>query len=75
MFKYTENIIRDEYEYEIPYNDGKEIYDKCIYNIEKRRYVLQVNDLKYEIDEYPNGLLVVEIEFLIKIMIWNYYHF
>jgi len=23
--KYTENIIRDEYEYEIPYNDGKKL--------------------------------------------------
>lgn len=62
--KYTENAVRDEYEYDIPYNDGLELYNKCEFTVEKKRFVLiEDNGLKYEIDVYPNGLRVVEVEF------------
>lgn len=60
--KYTNGIERDEYEYQIPFKDAKEIYDRCEYTLEKKRYVLGDMDIKYEIDEYPNGLNVVEVE-------------
>ena len=66
--KYTNDLARDEYEYEIPLKDGLEILSRCELIVEKLRrvhlYENGGNNWKLEIDEYPNGLVVAEVEFL-----------
>lgn len=64
--KYTEDLVRDEYEYKIPLTDGLEILGRCEFVVQKIRQVLipDGNDVRfYEFDTYPNGLVVVEVEF------------
>lgn len=63
--KYTEKMVRDEYEYEIPYSDGMEILSKCEFVIEKYRSTIKLKKLNYtiDIDRYPNGIVVAEVEF------------
>ena len=63
--KYTKNKIRDEYEYEIPLIDALEILSKCKYKLEKIRTTLSPHQGEYvvDIDTYPNGLTVAEVEF------------
>ena len=65
--KFTENAIeKDEFEYEIPFSDGKEIFLKCVSKLEKKRLSFEAGDLKYDIDTFPNGLTFVEVEFPTK---------
>ena len=63
--KYTKNKIRDEYEYEIPLIYALEILSKCKYKLEKIRTTLLPHNGNYviDIDTYPNGLTVAEVEF------------
>ncbi len=61
--KFTDKEITDEYEYEIPVEDGLAIYQKTQKRLEKKRTVYISNGVHYDIDEYPNGLLIVEAEF------------
>ena len=63
--KYTKNISRDEYEYEIPLLDGLEIFGKCTLTLEKIRNTIHPMNHPYvlDIDTYPNGIVVVEVEF------------
>lgn len=63
--KYTKNITRDEYEYEVPLNDGKEMLSKCEYVIEKYRSTFKPENMNYsiDIDTYPHGITVAEVEF------------
>lgn len=61
--KFTESIIRDEFEYVIPLNEAKEIYKKCGWRIEKKRLSFKSNGYHYDIDTYKNGLVSVEVEF------------
>lgn len=63
--KYTKDIARDEYEYEIPLLDGLEILGKCAFTLEKIRNTVHPHNHSYvlDIDTYPNGLVVVEVEF------------
>jgi adenylate cyclase len=63
--KYIGKNIRDEYEYEIPLLDGLEILGKCKMKLEKiRNTVRPMNqDFIVDIDTYPNGLVVAEVEF------------
>ena len=59
------SIIRDEYEYEIPYNDGVELLKLTENIIHKKRYKIpyeKSNSLCWEIDFYDSGLTVGEIE-------------
>ena len=59
-------ISRNEYEYEIPENDAKELLTLCEPSIIiKRRYNITVNDSKWEVDVFEGdnkGLIVAEIE-------------
>lgn len=57
------DTLRDEYEYKIPYKDGIELYNSCLHNINKTRYVTTFNGNHVDIDVYENGKAVVEIEF------------
>jgi adenylate cyclase len=54
---------RNEYEYEIPYKDGIELYNNALYRLEKTRYKTSFNNNLVDIDIYPNGIKVVEIEY------------
>ena len=61
----TENITRNEFEYEIPYNDAKELLKLCDKKIEKTRYLEKVGEHTFEIDVFRGdnaGLIVAEIE-------------
>ena len=58
---------RAEYEYEIPYDEGKAMLDSLAEQplIEKRRYKIPAGDLTWEIDEFlgnNTGLIVAEVE-------------
>jgi CYTH domain-containing protein len=58
---------RAEYEYEIPAKDANDMLDELCEKpiIEKKRYVVQHEDLTWEIDEFDGenrGLIVAEVE-------------
>lgn len=61
--KYTKNQIRDEFEYDIPLKDAKEIYNKCKWKLEKKRISFTVGSENYDIDLFPNGMVYVEVEY------------
>jgi len=63
----TVGATRAEYEYEIPYDEGKTMLDSLAEKplIEKRRYKIPAGDLTWEIDEFlgdNTGLIVAEVE-------------
>ncbi len=63
----TKGITRLEYEYEIPVDEANEILDKLCQEpiIEKMRYEVFVDGMKWEIDEFFKenaGLILAEIE-------------
>lgn len=59
-------ISRDEYEYEIPLDEAKEIFENyCQKTLSKNRYKIPVGSLIWEVDEYINnlsGLIIAEVE-------------
>lgn len=60
-------LSRDEYEYEIPLEEGKQILQKMAAGpvIEKIRYLVKVGQHTWEIDEFLGanlGLVVAEVE-------------
>ncbi len=61
--KFTDEAITDEYEYEIPQTDGRAIYAKTTNRVEKKRLSFKRNKVHYDVDSYPNGVIVVEAEF------------
>lgn len=60
-------VVRDEYEYEIPFNDACEMLENCLdLVIEKWRFTIRVGDYIWEIDHFKKeheGLVVAEVEF------------
>ena len=62
----TVGIKRDEFEYEIPKNEGEELLKMCVNHIvEKTRYKEKIGDLVWEIDVFEgvnNGLILAEVE-------------
>ena len=63
----TVGATRAEYEYEIPFGEGKEMLETLAEKplIEKTRYKIQVGNLTWEIDEFlgeNTGLIVAEVE-------------
>ncbi len=55
---------RNEYEYEIPIKDGVELYASCLDRLKKIRYTTEFQGNHVDIDCYPSGLEVVEIEYI-----------
>lgn len=58
-------ICRSEFEYEIPYSDGKELFKLCQTSIYKTRYKLDIGNHTWEIDKFEKshaGLWLAEIE-------------
>ena len=57
---------RDEYEYAIPLDEAKEIFENhCSKTLSKYRYKIPVGPLIWEVDEYINnlsGLIIAEVE-------------
>lgn len=65
--KATLDIVRDEFEYEIPEHDAEEMLNNLCegYPIEKTRYRIEYGGKTWEIDEFGganSGLVVAEIE-------------
>jgi len=60
--KFTQSVIRDEFEYEIPLKEAKLMYDKSTMRVEKNRLSFNRKG-HYDIDTFPNGLVTVEVEF------------
>ncbi len=63
----TVGATRPEYEYEIPFDEGKAMLDALAEKplIEKKRYKIRAGDLTWEIDEFLGdnaGLIVAEVE-------------
>ena len=61
----TENITRNEFEYEIPIEDAKEMLKMCEKKIKKTRYHEKAGEHTFEIDVFKGdneGLIVAEIE-------------
>jgi adenylate cyclase len=61
--KFTGGLIRDEFEYEIPMSEAKQIYSKCLLTLEKRRLSFKKGKEQYDVDTYPNGIQFIEVEF------------
>jgi len=61
-----EGITRKEFEYEIPYKEGKQLLDLCEFSlIEKTRYHFHYKEMLWEVDEFygdNKGLIIAEIE-------------
>lgn len=60
-------LVRAEYEYEIPFEDAREMLTKYCTKplIEKNRYILSYEGFKWEVDEFygdNEGLVLAEIE-------------
>ena len=63
----TVGATRSEYEYEIPFQHGKEMLDGLAEKplIEKRRYKIRSGNVTWEVDEFLGdnaGLIVAEVE-------------
>ncbi len=57
------NYSKYEFEYLIPKEEGFKLYDLSEFKLEKNRFVTVFNNHKVDIDIYPSGLSIVEIEF------------
>ena len=60
-------LSRDEYEYEIPFEDGKKMLNTLSVGpvIEKHRYLVNIGSHTWEIDEFHgenSGLVIAEVE-------------
>lgn len=62
----TEGCVREEYEYEIPLEDGLSMLKLCEGKIlDKTRYIVPFEGFNWEVDEYHGdleGLIVTEVE-------------
>jgi CYTH domain-containing protein len=58
-----EPTFRSEYEYEIPLNDGVEMLESTKIKLQKIRYKTEFEGNSVDIDFYPDGLKIIEIEF------------
>lgn len=63
---YKETIdaqTKREFEYTIAYEDAIIMYETCRYRLEKKRFTTVYKDYKIDIDIYPSGKQVVEVEY------------
>lgn len=64
--KYTEGLVRDEFEYNIPFEEGMEMYKKCEMKVEKIRFSVKHEGFFYDLDFFPNNIRYMEVEFPTK---------
>lgn len=63
---YKETItpeMKREYEYKIAYEDAIIMYETCRFKLEKKRFTTVYKEYHVDIDIYPSGKQVVEIEY------------
>lgn len=60
--KYMDGNIRDEFEVEMDFQEGTELFGLCKYKLSKNRYSQLWGHYRFDIDEYEDGTLIVEIE-------------
>lgn len=63
----NDGAVRDEWEYEIPMSDARDMLGRCAMGrvIEKTRYIVDYGGRRWEVDEFGgelSGLTVAEIE-------------
>ncbi len=61
----VEKLVRPEFEYEIPLDDGEALLKLTDYQIVKKRYLIQYERKLWEVDEFlgdNRGLWIAEIE-------------
>lgn len=61
--KYTEGLVRDEFEYEVPLEEALFMYKKSELKIEKIRFKWEHGKLHFDLDLFPNGIKFLEVEF------------
>lgn len=61
--KFTGELVRDEFEYAVPLKDAKAMYEKCSMTVEKKRLSFKRGSESYDVDDFPNGMVFVEVEF------------
>lgn len=54
---------RDEYEFEMNLEDANKLYESCQYKLDKVRYSIKKDGIQIDIDSYPDGTEVVELEY------------
>jgi adenylate cyclase len=58
-----DGVERDEFEYQIPYEDAKYLYDKADYKFKKVRYSDKTAEgFHIDIDCYNDGVVIAEVE-------------
>ena len=57
------DLIKKEYEYQIPMSDALELYEMTKIRVEKVRYSTTFNGNVVDMDVYKDGRMVVEIEY------------
>jgi adenylate cyclase len=61
--KHMYGVERDEFEYQIPYEDGVKLYNKCQFKFVKTRYSDKTSEgFPVDIDEYEDGQILAEVE-------------
>ena len=70
----SSGISRDEYEYQIPYDDAQNILNDFIdQKISKTRYIIPFASKKWELDIFHNhleGLIIAEVELEAGFTVW-----
>lgn len=62
--KYTAKLVRDEFDFRTEQlKEAKDLYKKCKWTLEKKRLSFSFGKEHYDIDTYPNGMVVIEVEF------------
>jgi CYTH domain-containing protein len=61
--KYTKGVSREEFEYQIPVTDATFMYHKTTSFLNKKRFDIEFMGYPMSVDYYPNGMVVVEVEF------------
>lgn len=65
-YKYKIDLVsKAEFEYDIPLEDGLNIYNSCTFKLEKKRYKSKIDNITVDIDFYMGSNIppVVEIEY------------
>lgn len=60
--KFMDGNTRDEFEVEMDFQEGCELFALCPYKLSKNRRSLHWGEFHLDLDEYENGCLIIEVE-------------
>jgi CYTH domain-containing protein len=60
--KFMDGNHREEFETEMDFREGCELFALCKYRLTKNRYSTLYGNYGIDVDEYENGILTVEVE-------------